>query len=378
MKNIFLHTLLIGIFLVSGFSCSDDNTPKEDDYHVPVWGKNIYPSIGWSSADPTKYGYKEDTQEVLDAYIESNPVTGVMVIVGGESIYSYGETDELSYLASARKSILSMMYGNYVAGGTIDLNITIGELIDAGVISDDVEGLLDIEKRATIKDCIAARSGCYHQGSNTGDDYAIAPERGTREPGSYYLYNNWDFNVSGSIFEGLTGKNIYDALGEDLATPIGMQDWDRSKQVKGGSSSISVYPAYHLYLSARDMARLGYLMLRDGKWNDTQLIPAAWCSESTSAYTPVDEMNPVTRRTQSHGYGYMWWVWDGPANRGAFKDAYMALGAGGQYIAVLPALDMVVAQKRDASKLTDSYSHSIFIQFLMTIASQQIKVNYLN
>lgn len=377
MKNIFLQTLLIGIFLVSGFSCSEDDKP-EGNYQVPVWGKNLFPGTEWSSAQPTKYGYKENTAEVLDAYLENNPVTGVMIVVGGESIYSYGETDELSYLASARKSIMSMMYCKYVADGTIDLGKTIGQLIDAGVITDDVGGLLEIEKQATIQDCISARSGCYHQGSNSGDDYAIAPERGSRTPGSYFLYNNWDFNVSGSIFEGLTGKNVYDALGADLAVPLGMQDWDRNKQVKGGSSSISVYPAYHFYLSARDMARLGYLMLRNGKWNDTQLIPAVWCNQSTVAYTPVDQMNPVTRRTQSLGYGYMWWIWDGPANQGAFKNAYMAMGAGGQYIAVLPALDMIVSQKRDANVLTDSYSPDIFIQFLMTVAAQQIKVNYLN
>jgi CubicO group peptidase (beta-lactamase class C family) len=377
MKNIFLHTLLTGFFLVLGFSCNDDDKP-EDNYQVPVWGKTFYPGAEWSFAEPTKYGYKKNTAEVLDACLENNPVTGVIIIVGGESIYSYGETDELSYLASARKSIMSMMYGKYVANGTIDLGKTIGQLIDAGVINDDVGGLSEVEKQATIKDCIAARSGCYHQGSNSGDDYAIAPERDSQTPGHYFLYNNWDFNVSGSIFEGLTGRNVYDVLEKDIALPIGMQDWDRSKQIKGGSSSISIYPACHFYLSARDMARLGYLMLRNGKWNNTQLLPAAWCNESTTAYTPVDRMNPVTRRAQSFGYGYMWWIWDGPANRGAFKDAYMAMGAGGQYIAVLPALDMVVSQKRDTNILTDSYSQDIFIQFLMTVAAQQIKVNYLN
>lgn len=377
MRNIVLQVLLIGVFLISGFSCTEEVEHK-NEYQVPVWGKNLFPTTEWSSAEPIKYGYKENTVDVLDTYLESNPVTGVIVVVGGESIYTYGEINELSYLASARKSILSMMYGKYVMNGVIDLEQTVGQLIESGVITDDVGGLLEVEKQATIKDCISARSGVYHQGSNSGDDYAIAPERGSQTPGNYYLYNNWDFNVAGSIFEGLTGKNIYDVLGEDLAIPLGMQDWNRTKQVKGGNSLISVYPAYHFYLSARDMARLGYLMLRNGKWNDTQVLPAAWCANSVSAYTPVDQMNPVTRRTRSFGYGYMWWVWDGPANSRAFKDAYMAVGAGGQYIAVLPALDMVVAQKRDASKLTDSYSQDTFVQFLMTIASQQIKINYLN
>ena len=263
-----------------------------------------------------------------------------------------------------------MLYGNYVADDTIDLSKTIGELIAAGVIPDDVEGLMDIEKQATILNCLTCRSGVYHLGSNTGDDRAHAPPRGSQTPGEFFLYNNWDFNVSGSIFEGLTGKDIYDALGEDLAIPLGMQDWDRNIQRRGGSTSISRYRAYHMRLSARDMARLGYLMLRKGNWDGEQVIPAEWVAQSTDLFTPLPEMNPVSRRSNMHGYGYMWWVWDGAANCGAFRGAYLGSGAGGQRIAVLPALDMVVAQKRAANDFDHSYSSWTFIQFLHLLASQ--------
>ena len=179
--------------------------------------------------------------------------------------------------------------------------------------------------------------------------------------------------MSGAIFEGLTGKNIYDALGEHFAVPLQFNDWVRSKQVKGGTLTTSVYPAYHFYLSARDMARLGYLMLRKGNWNGTQIISEEWIEESTSAITPVSEMNPVTQRTESHGYGYMWWVWDGNANRDGYKDAYMAIGAGGQYIVVLPALDMVLTIKRDTDILsTDTFSNSLVIHLLNMIIGEQI------
>jgi CubicO group peptidase (beta-lactamase class C family) len=364
-------------------ACSDNDKDNLTPYNPPTWSKNLYPAGEWSVANPEKYGYKTNTRDTLDAYLDesANAVTGLVVIVGGEMIYSWGAINETSYLASSRKSILSMLYGNYVANGTIDLTKTIGELIDARVIPNDVGGLLPIERQATVFDCITARSGVYHIGSNEGDDRAIAPPRGSQTPGSYFLYNNWDFNVSGSIFEALTGKNIYDALGTDLAVPIGMQDWNRSIQVKGGSSAISVYPAYHFYLSARDIARLGYLMLRGGKWNDTQLVPADWCVKSTSAYTPVSDMIPITARTQSFGYGYMWWVWDGNANCDAFRGAYSAKGAGGQYITVLPALDMVVAQKRSESMLGanySTYSENSYIRFLRLLASQQVEPNYFN
>lgn len=56
-------------------------------------------------------------------------------------------------------------------------------------------------------------------------------------------------------------------------------------------------------------------------------------------------MNPPQRRSGPFGYGYLWWVFDGPAATGPYRDAYMGHGAIGQHIAVLPALDLVVAHK---------------------------------
>ena len=56
-------------------------------------------------------------------------------------------------------------------------------------------------------------------------------------------------------------------------------------------------------------------------------------------------MNPESRRNGTVGFGMMWWVWDGPAAVGAFEGAFTAAGAFGQFITVLPMLDMVVAHK---------------------------------
>jgi len=375
MKKILWYTVtLITTALLC--ACNGEKPP----YQPPSWDKNVYPSTEWTTAGFEDFGYNSNTGDALNTFLASgsNNVTGLVVIIGGKQVYSYGNTSETSYLASARKSILAMMYGKYVENGTIDLNRTLDDLIINGVIRNDVQALLPIERQATILNCITARSGVHINGSNTGDDRAFFQPRGSMIPGTYYLYNNWDFNVSGSIFEGLTGKDIYDAFGEDLAVPLQFQDWFRNRQVKGGTTSISVYRAYHFYLSARDMARLGYLMLRNGKWNNDQLIPATWCSRSTKAFTPLGEMNPASRRSGNFGYGYMWWVWDGTANTGAYKGAYMAQGAGGQYIVVLPALDMVIAQKRDANILTAGYSNTNFLRFLSTLISQQTKPYTLN
>jgi CubicO group peptidase (beta-lactamase class C family) len=106
-----------------------------------------------------------------------------------------------------------------------------------------------------------------------------------------------------------------------------------------------MHPAYHFYLSTRDMARVGYLMLRNGEWRGQAIVPRDWTRRITTVVTPVTQMNPASLRSGPFGYGYLWWIWDGPFNTGPYKGAYTGQGAIGQYITVLPALDMVVAHK---------------------------------
>jgi CubicO group peptidase (beta-lactamase class C family) len=301
----------------------------------------VYPGAEWERvSSPEAVGYDSARLAELTAYLRTLDTTGMMVVVGGRVLFTYGNLDTLTYLASVRKSILSMLYGNYVADGTIDLNKT---LEDLGM--DDVGGLLPIEKRAKVEHLITARSGVYHPASNAGDNSADAPPRGSQEPGTYLLYNNWDFNAAGAAFEKMTGRDIYDALQTDLAVPIGMQDFDRSAQRKSGNLRASQYPAYHIWLSVRDMARIGYLMLRDGNWAGRQLVPRDWARRIHSVVTPYDRMNPASLQGGIFGYGYMWWVWDGPATPPAYRGAYTGIGAVGQYITVLPALDLVVTHK---------------------------------
>jgi hypothetical protein len=103
--------------------------------------------------DPETVGYSVEKLAEIDAYVETLSTDAIVVILRGQVLWEYGDTTRLSYLASVRKSILAMLYGNYVENGTIDLDLT---LADLGM--DDVQGLLPIEKRAAVKDLIAARS----------------------------------------------------------------------------------------------------------------------------------------------------------------------------------------------------------------------------
>ncbi|HEY6393119.1 MAG TPA: serine hydrolase, partial [Bryobacteraceae bacterium] len=282
--------------------------------------------------------------QALTPFLQSLDTSAMMVVSHGQVVYEYGDLVKLSYLASCRKSILAMLYGNYVASGQIPLTKTLREMN-----FDDVGGLLPRELDATVENLITARSGVYHPASYPGDASDSAPPRGSQKPGTYYLYNNWDFNAAGAVFEKLTGKDIYDALESDLAKPIGMQDFDRSLQKKEGDAKLSTIPAYPIHLSTRDMARIGQLMLREGNWNGRQVIPRDWAKQIVSLVTPVYDMNPPSWKEYAQGslwgYGYMWWVWDGQRREGPFAGAYTARGAIGQYITVFPALDVVVAHK---------------------------------
>lgn len=309
----------------------------------------VFPGAKWEHAERAETaGYSPQKLAALRNFVESLDTTALMVITGGRVLFEYGDPAHVSVLASARKSVLAMLYGKYVHDGKIRLDRT---LADIGF--DDIEGLSPAEKQATVEHLLTARSGIYHPAANSGDDTAHAPERGSVAPGTKHLYNNWDFNAAGAVFEQLAKRDIYDAFGTDLAQPLGMQDFHRALQRKTGNRARSRHLAYHLHLSTRDMARLGLLMLREGRWQDTQVMPAGWSARITRVITPYDELIPERRRRfgsgERWGYGHMWWTWDTPApdSSDVMAGAYTARGLGGQYITVIPRLDMVVAHKVD-------------------------------
>jgi CubicO group peptidase (beta-lactamase class C family) len=78
------------------------------------------------------------------------------------------------------------------------------------------------------------------------------------------------------------------------------------------------------------------------------VISREWAKEIVSVVTPLEEMNPVGRRDGYFGYGYMWWVFDGPLAVGPFAGAYTGRGAIGQWITVFPAVDLVISHKTNS------------------------------
>ena len=305
----------------------------------------------WECCTPEEAGYDSRKLEALRKELQDNyTTTSMLIAVGGKMIFSYGDITEPVRIASCRKSLMSMLYGKYVENGTIDLDATLEAL---GI--DDIGGLLPIERQATVRNLLTARSGVYHPAANDGADQKFAPERGSVKPGELYLYNNWDFNCAGGVFEMLTGKNIYDAFMEDIAIPAGLEDYRVELQ---HNTSITTPPAsrflaYHFWLSTRDMARIAQLMLQKGKWNGKQIISEDWAATTTCTFTPRAQMYPDKRLNKEFDYGYLWWIFCKDFKNydpSIYGDGYTATGVGGQYITVLPALNMVIAHKDKTQK----------------------------
>ena len=239
----------------------------------------VFPGAEWARhADPATAGYCQPGLDAASTQAKGMATTAAVAVVGGRVLWDYGDQQLVSYLASVRKSILAMLFGNYVERGTIKLDKTMEDLnIDrcAGAAA---------ARRAGHDRCTfwRARSGVYHPAANAasaagGGTVGTPPERGSVAPGSYFLYNNWDFNALGTIFEQETGLDIYEAFEQDLAPPDAVSGLPprRAAQDRTIAHAARCIPPYHFYLSTRDMARVGYLMLREGNWAGTQLVPRA-------------------------------------------------------------------------------------------------------
>ena len=265
----------------------------------------------------------------LAAYLDEIAPTALLIRHNGRMLASHGDLARKVSVASVRKSLLGALYGIAIAEGRIRLDATLGEL---GI--DDVAPALTVEeKRATVSDLLAARSGIYHiAGYETAEQRRTRPERGSHPPGSFWFYNNWDFNTLGTIYRQQTGEDIFESFERRIARPAGMQDF-AARDGRYVGDARSRHQAYIFSLSTRDMLRFGEVILAEGRWEGREIVPASWLAQS------------LTARSRTHrghlGYGYLWWVLD-PAVFGA--GAGFAAGYGGQYIAVVPRYGLVLAQ----------------------------------
>ena len=293
----------------------------------------IVPDSTWYRYEsPEQAGFSSDGIADAKAYADSLGSKAVMLIHDGAIVTEWGNTDELAPVASIRKSMFSALIGIAEHEGAIDTSSTMGEL---GIT--DSTPLTPLEKRATVRDLLISSSGVYLPASGEGPGNN-KPPRGSAEPGEQWYYNNWDFNVLASIYEQQTGMGMYEALGEKLAEPVGMENYDINWGSYRYQPNRSEHASFHLWMTARDMARFGLLYLNNGRWGDEQIVPESWVEESGNVLIDVP-YEPVA------GFGLSWWV---PAGQLMQYDTYLASGAGSQVVMVIPELDMVYVQRASA------------------------------
>ena len=179
----------------------------------------------------------------------------------------------------------------------------------------------------------------------------VASHQGEATPGSRFRYSSGDSNVLSAALKGMLGAEAYadypwTALFEPLGITSAVWETDASGTFVGSSCA---------YMTARDLARVGLLMQRDGRWGERQLLPKAWVEFNRTAFAAYQ---PLPGEAVPGGH---WWLNQAVAGAGkpwadAPADSFAALGHWGQALYVLPSEGLVIV--RYADDRDKSYQHN--------------------
>lgn len=297
----------------------------------------VWPGITWADAAPADSGWSPERLTAVTTAARGIGSDAVLVVHRGRVVHEVGHTRLPMNLYSGRKSVLSVLIGREVDAGRLKLDATLAEL---GI--DDLEPLTDAEKTANVHQLLQARSGVYHPAAYEMVAMKFArPRRGSHAPGTFWYYNNWDFNTLGSIYQRASGLTVFEGLQQHLAGPLQMEHFQMAQHTHWEREAASQHPAYVMWLSARDFARIGLVMARGGRWRGQRIVSEAWVAESTQAHSAVGE--------GWSGYGDLWWV---PLRGFPFwtrqpGDVFFASGNHGQLLWVDRARDLVVVHATD-------------------------------
>jgi CubicO group peptidase (beta-lactamase class C family) len=267
-------------------------------------------------------------------FLKNKTEYDAFIAIKSDSILaSWGDIHLPIMTHSARKSIMSVLYGIAIDKGLIRLSQTLAEL----KIDDDKAPLTAIEKTCTIRDLLMSRSGIYIEAAGeTKEMKASRPQRGMHKPGEFFYYNNWGFNVLGTIFEQQTHLSIGQAIEEWLAKPLGMKKF-KANYVIYKQPDYSEHKQYIIFMTAEDLARIGMLMLNDGQWKGRTIVSAKWVAESTYPYSEDKNNEPFDH------YAYLWL---NDTDEGTF----WASGWGGQFMIVDRKNKLVIVSRNDTGR----------------------------
>jgi CubicO group peptidase (beta-lactamase class C family) len=324
--------LLLSILFTLLVSCTSATpTPTPKPQPTPYW-----PVTDWRISSPEAQGIDSGklVEMLEDTLSKRYDLDSIVLIRHGYLVadvnFSPFKGDERHMLYSCTKSVVSALIGIAIEKGYI-------ESIDQPLLDffpeRSVENLDENKQAITLENVLTMTTGLECRDSyaynfsgliemHDSDDWVqyVLDLPMLNRPGTYFEYCNGASFLLSAIIQETTGMTAHEFAQENLFAPLGITDtyWEANPQgINLGYSD--------LYLLPKDMAKFGYLYLHEGFWDGEQIVPSAWVEASTREHISS---------TLQDGYGYQWWVDD--------AGYYMALGYRGQFIFVLPELDMVV------------------------------------
>lgn len=244
----------------------------------------------------------------------------------------HGMNDAWS-IRSATKSYISVLIGIAIDEGFI-------QSVDERIIdyfSEYVTDDMDPRKQnITIRDLLLMQGGYPSDGqadsllSGLADMMMdIFTMNLTGEPGQDYIYSSLGTHLLSGILTRATGMNTLDFAEEYLFEPMDMSIayWDRDPQdIPFGGAGLNVTP--------RDMARFGQLILHNGSVDGRRIVSSGWITESLQKHL---QFTGDWLSLENIAFGYLWWL--GKLNG---HEAILAVGYAGQFIVIVPDLDLIV------------------------------------
>ncbi len=295
----------------------------------------IWPTKGWLSSTPEAQGIDSgalaDAIETLKA--KNIPVHSLLVERNGRIVldaYFFPFADNEPHdVASITKSVTSTLVGVAIGEqAPIDLNAPVVSLLPGEEVADPRKNQITLANLLSMTsglDCSSAqgRSLLAQMESSPHWTAFMLSRSVASDPGSRFEYCAGDMHLVSASLSRATGESAFELAREKLFAPLGVSDVVWPADPDGISRGFA-----DLRLEPRDLAKLGYLWLHGGRWENTQIVPAAYLAATLQPHANVQ---PGIQ------YGYGMWLYPGHT-----PFDFEANGRGGQRIEVIPQLNAVV------------------------------------
>jgi CubicO group peptidase (beta-lactamase class C family) len=303
--------------------------------------RSYWPTDDWRTASPESREMDPGLLGQADLMVPSRvPLLSALLVVRGgrivfERYYNGLDRDEPLLVWSVTKSVTNMAIGIALREGLFSgLDETLGE-----IMPDRIPAAADPRVAAiTLEDLLTMTAGWSWDGrinfarSAETDDLDLMLARPlVCDPGLCFEYDSGSSNLLSYAIQVRAREPMADYLQSRLFDPMGIErpEWIATDDdaTRGGGG---------LFLTPREMAKVGYLYLNRGVWDGEQIVDSAWVETSTRAHS--SGVSAVTGVNIVGGaYGYHWWITEAGG-----LPAYMAVGYGGQLVYVVPEVDLIV------------------------------------